>query len=62
MLNKESHEPAAEQRGLMTLLLCYQQPNGNFLLATYRCQANTTRLELKVARASELFLLVLLLS
>ncbi|KAM8848390.1 BBSome complex member BBS7 isoform 1-T1 [Synchiropus picturatus] len=25
-----------------------QQPNGNFLLATYRCQANTTRLELKV--------------
>uniref|UniRef100_A0A671W8M7 Bardet-Biedl syndrome 7 protein homolog n=1 Tax=Sparus aurata TaxID=8175 RepID=A0A671W8M7_SPAAU len=33
---------------LMTLLLCYQQPNGNFLLATYRCQANTTRLELKV--------------
>ncbi|XP_049614124.1 Bardet-Biedl syndrome 7 protein isoform X2 [Syngnathus scovelli] len=25
-----------------------EQPNGNFLLATYRCQANTTRLELKV--------------
>ncbi|XP_053734593.1 Bardet-Biedl syndrome 7 protein isoform X1 [Synchiropus splendidus] len=25
-----------------------QQTNGNFLLATYRCQANTTRLELKV--------------
>ncbi|GCB66885.1 hypothetical protein scyTo_0013629 [Scyliorhinus torazame] len=24
--------------------------NGNFLLATYRCQANTTRLELKVLR------------
>ncbi|MBN3296985.1 BBS7 protein, partial [Amia calva] len=24
------------------------EPNGNFLLATYRCQANTTRLELKV--------------
>ncbi|TNN47959.1 Bardet-Biedl syndrome 7 [Liparis tanakae] len=24
-----------------------EQPNGNFLLATYRCQANTTRLELK---------------
>lgn len=24
--------------------------NGNFLLATYRCQANTTRLELKVVR------------
>lgn len=25
-----------------------EQPNGNFLLATYRCQANTTRIELKV--------------
>ncbi|XP_055081065.1 Bardet-Biedl syndrome 7 protein isoform X1 [Periophthalmus magnuspinnatus] len=25
-----------------------EQHNGNFLLATYRCQANTTRLELKV--------------
>ncbi|XP_023646681.1 Bardet-Biedl syndrome 7 protein isoform X1 [Paramormyrops kingsleyae] len=25
-----------------------EQPNGNFLLATYRCQANTTRLQLKV--------------
>nr|XP_057920584.1 Bardet-Biedl syndrome 7 protein isoform X1 [Doryrhamphus excisus] len=25
-----------------------EQPNGNFLLATYRCQANTTRLEMKV--------------
>ncbi|XP_034399170.1 Bardet-Biedl syndrome 7 protein isoform X2 [Cyclopterus lumpus] len=25
-----------------------EQPNGNFLLATYRCQANTTRLELRV--------------
>uniref|UniRef100_A0A1A8GTM9 Bardet-Biedl syndrome 7 n=2 Tax=Nothobranchius korthausae TaxID=1143690 RepID=A0A1A8GTM9_9TELE len=25
-----------------------EQPNGNFLLATYRCQANTTRMELKV--------------
>ncbi|KAM9795580.1 BBSome complex member BBS7 [Neosynchiropus ocellatus] len=25
-----------------------EQPSGNFLLATYRCQANTTRLELKV--------------
>ncbi|XP_037116427.1 Bardet-Biedl syndrome 7 protein [Syngnathus acus] len=25
-----------------------EHPNGNFLLATYRCQANTTRLELKV--------------
>ncbi|XP_053734594.1 Bardet-Biedl syndrome 7 protein isoform X2 [Synchiropus splendidus] len=25
-----------------------EQTNGNFLLATYRCQANTTRLELKV--------------
>lgn len=33
---------------LLTLLFCFQQPNGNFLLATYRCQANTTRLELKV--------------
>ncbi|KAK1175356.1 hypothetical protein AOXY_G3052 [Acipenser oxyrinchus oxyrinchus] len=27
---------------------CDSEPNGNFLLATYRCQANTTRLELKV--------------
>ncbi|KAM9329721.1 BBSome complex member BBS7 [Gastrophryne carolinensis] len=27
---------------------CDTEPNGNFLLATYRCQANTTRLELKV--------------
>ncbi|CAI9589701.1 unnamed protein product [Staurois parvus] len=27
---------------------CESEPNGNFLLATYRCQANTTRLELKV--------------
>ncbi|XP_021417116.1 Bardet-Biedl syndrome 7 protein isoform X1 [Oncorhynchus mykiss] len=25
-----------------------EQPKGNFLLVTYRCQANTTRLELKV--------------
>ena len=24
--------------------------DGNFLLATYRCQANTTRLEIKVTR------------
>lgn len=32
----------------------FQQPNGNFLLATYRCQTNTTRLELKVTHASEL--------
>ena len=28
------------------ILFCLQQ--GNFLLATYRCQANTTRLELKI--------------
>ncbi|XP_075472148.1 BBSome complex member BBS7 [Ascaphus truei] len=27
---------------------CDTEPNGNFLLATYRCQANTTRLELKI--------------
>ncbi|XP_075056418.1 BBSome complex member BBS7 isoform X2 [Mixophyes fleayi] len=27
---------------------CNSEPNGNFLLATYRCQANTTRLELKI--------------
>ncbi|XP_006007349.1 Bardet-Biedl syndrome 7 protein [Latimeria chalumnae] len=27
---------------------CDTEPSGNFLLATYRCQANTTRLELKV--------------
>ncbi|XP_053734595.1 Bardet-Biedl syndrome 7 protein isoform X3 [Synchiropus splendidus] len=27
---------------------CDSETNGNFLLATYRCQANTTRLELKV--------------
>uniref|UniRef100_A0A3P9B0B1 Bardet-Biedl syndrome 7 n=1 Tax=Maylandia zebra TaxID=106582 RepID=A0A3P9B0B1_9CICH len=27
---------------------CDSEPNGNFLLATYRCQANTTRIELKV--------------
>ncbi|XP_018420239.1 PREDICTED: Bardet-Biedl syndrome 7 protein [Nanorana parkeri] len=27
---------------------CESEPNGNFLLATYRCQANTTRLELKI--------------
>ncbi|XP_076005228.1 BBSome complex member BBS7 isoform X1 [Genypterus blacodes] len=27
---------------------CDSEQNGNFLLATYRCQANTTRLELKV--------------
>ncbi|XP_030047637.1 BBSome complex member BBS7 [Microcaecilia unicolor] len=27
---------------------CDSEPNGNFLLATYRCQANTTRLELKI--------------
>uniref|UniRef100_A0A8C3G0S7 Bardet-Biedl syndrome 7 protein homolog n=1 Tax=Cyclopterus lumpus TaxID=8103 RepID=A0A8C3G0S7_CYCLU len=27
---------------------CDSEPNGNFLLATYRCQANTTRLELRV--------------
>lgn len=27
---------------------CDSEHNGNFLLATYRCQANTTRLELKV--------------
>ncbi|XP_063776321.1 Bardet-Biedl syndrome 7 protein [Pseudophryne corroboree] len=27
---------------------CNSEPNGNFLLATYRCQANSTRLELKV--------------
>ncbi|KAG8454093.1 hypothetical protein GDO86_000653 [Hymenochirus boettgeri] len=27
---------------------CDNEPNGNFLLATYRCQANTTRLELKI--------------
>lgn len=32
----------------------FQQPNGNFLLATYRCQTNTTRLELKVTHAFEL--------
>lgn len=43
-------------RGL-TLLFCFQQPNGNFLLATYRCQANTTRLELKVTLASKLSIL-----
>lgn len=30
------------------------QPNSNFLLATYRCQANTTRLELKV-KCSNIF-------
>ncbi|XP_052005898.1 Bardet-Biedl syndrome 7 protein isoform X2 [Xyrauchen texanus] len=33
------------QTAIDNLLL---QSNGNFLLATYRCQANTTRLELKV--------------
>ncbi|XP_019377616.1 PREDICTED: Bardet-Biedl syndrome 7 protein isoform X2 [Gavialis gangeticus] len=27
---------------------CDSEPNSNFLLATYRCQANTTRLELKI--------------
>ncbi|OXB84790.1 UNVERIFIED_CONTAM: hypothetical protein H355_015912 [Colinus virginianus] len=27
---------------------CDSDPNGNCLLATYRCQANTTRLELKI--------------
>lgn len=27
---------------------CFVFQEGNFLLATYRCQANTTRLELKV--------------
>ncbi|KAM4708731.1 BBSome complex member BBS7 isoform 2-T2 [Discoglossus pictus] len=27
---------------------CDTEPSGNFLLATYRCQANTTRLELKI--------------
>nr|XP_033794211.1 Bardet-Biedl syndrome 7 protein isoform X2 [Geotrypetes seraphini] len=27
---------------------CDTEPNGNFLLATYRCQANTSRLELKI--------------
>ncbi|XP_038625212.1 Bardet-Biedl syndrome 7 protein isoform X1 [Tachyglossus aculeatus] len=27
---------------------CDSEPNDNFLLATYRCQANTTRLELKI--------------
>ncbi|CAB1337407.1 unnamed protein product [Coregonus sp. 'balchen'] len=27
---------------------CDSEPKGNFLLVTYRCQANTTRLELKV--------------
>ncbi|XP_062902591.1 Bardet-Biedl syndrome 7 protein isoform X1 [Mobula hypostoma] len=27
---------------------CDAEQNGNFLLATYRCQANTTRLELKI--------------
>ncbi|XP_074849474.1 BBSome complex member BBS7 isoform X4 [Carettochelys insculpta] len=27
---------------------CESEPNSNFLLATYRCQANTTRLELKI--------------
>lgn len=31
-----------------SLTLNFSQSNDNFLLATYRCQANTTRLELKV--------------
>ena len=31
----------------LTLIHCHFQ-EGNFLLATYRCQANTTRLELKI--------------
>ncbi|XP_015681430.1 Bardet-Biedl syndrome 7 protein [Protobothrops mucrosquamatus] len=27
---------------------CESEPNGNFLLATYRCQVHTTRIELKI--------------
>lgn len=34
------------QTSYLLLLLCLQQ--GNFLLATYRCQSNTTRLEVKI--------------
>lgn len=48
---EKKHKPAAAPRGLTSLTSCLQQPNGNFLLATYRCQANTTRLELKVTSA-----------
>ncbi|MEE6461648.1 hypothetical protein FKM82_001357 [Ascaphus truei] len=37
---------------------CDTEPNGNFLLATYRCQANTTRLELKVKKKNNLYTVV----
>ncbi|XP_067324774.1 Bardet-Biedl syndrome 7 protein isoform X1 [Anolis sagrei] len=33
---------------VVSVVDCESEPNGNFLLATYRCQANTTRLELKI--------------
>ncbi|NXS45280.1 BBS7 protein, partial [Balaeniceps rex] len=39
------------------LVFCSLQPNSNFLLATYRCQANTTRLELKV-KCSTIFSMI----
>ncbi|XP_053259470.1 Bardet-Biedl syndrome 7 protein isoform X3 [Podarcis raffonei] len=33
---------------VVSVVDCESEPNGNFLLATYRCQVNTTRLELKI--------------
>ncbi|XP_060102819.1 Bardet-Biedl syndrome 7 protein [Heteronotia binoei] len=33
---------------VVSVVDCESETNGNFLLATYRCQANTTRLELKI--------------
>ncbi|XP_061441181.1 Bardet-Biedl syndrome 7 protein isoform X1 [Rhineura floridana] len=33
---------------VVSVVDCELEPNGNFLLATYRCQVNTTRLELKI--------------
>ncbi|XP_042326280.1 Bardet-Biedl syndrome 7 protein [Sceloporus undulatus] len=33
---------------VVSVVDCESEPNGNFLLATYRCHANTTRLELKI--------------
>lgn len=33
---------------MQSTIYCVVFQEGNFLLATYRCQANTTRLELKI--------------
>ncbi|XP_003221848.2 Bardet-Biedl syndrome 7 protein [Anolis carolinensis] len=39
---------ADKNSAVVSVVDCESEPNGNFLLATYRCQANTTRLELKI--------------